>query len=235
MKQFETQHYIFNYPSGSKAEQDIEHIAAHQEACASYMCAVLGVPYKCKLQYFLCNTAEEVEQMYAGEPCNGLAVYLDKIYAVYNDEVQCIGFHEDAHLVSFMWFDPNPYNPAIEEGFAEYFCRKWWGIGHIDWVGCYIKYGKYIPIEELLIPGSFCEKNDCITYPIMGAFTQWLVSVGGLERYLNFFRRREDPSALTDLYGKTPAEMNEAFVKYVGLFTTDEVLERRMADISKDW
>ncbi len=124
MKQFESEHYIFNFPDGSIAERNIEKISAHQEACASYMCAVLGIHFTQKLQYFLCDTAEEVGKMHTGEPCNGLAVYPDKIYAVYNEEVQCIGFHEDAHLVSFMHFDPNPWNPAIEEGFAEYFCRK---------------------------------------------------------------------------------------------------------------
>ncbi len=69
----------------------------------------------------------------------------------------------------------------------------------------------------------------------MGAFTQWLVDIGGLERYLNFFRKREEESAMPELYGKTPEEMNEAFVKYISLFKTDEILERRMAELSRDW
>ncbi len=235
MKQFETEHYVFNYPSGSKAEEDIQSIADHQEACASYMCAVLSVSFEHKLQYFLCDTAEEVGQLHTGEPCNGLAVYPDKIYAVYNEETQCIGFHEDAHLVSFMWFDPNPWNPAIEEGFAEFFTRKWWGIDNAAWVGYYIKCGKYIPIDELFPADTFYAKSDCITYPIMGAFTEWLIAIGGMERYLNFFRKREEPSAMAELYGKTPEEMNEEFVKYICLFTIDEMLEKRMAELSADW
>ncbi len=85
MKRFETEHYIFNFPSGSKAEHDIKKIAENQGACVSYMCAVLGVDMKFKLQYFLCNSAEELGQLYQGAPINGLACYPDKIYAVYND------------------------------------------------------------------------------------------------------------------------------------------------------
>ncbi len=42
MKQLETEHYIFNYAAGTKVEQDIEGIAAHQEACASYMQEIYG-------------------------------------------------------------------------------------------------------------------------------------------------------------------------------------------------
>ncbi len=235
MKQFETEHYVFNYASGSKAEQDIESIAAHQEACASYMCAVLGMPLAHKLQYFLCETAQEVGEMNQGVPVNGLAVYPDKIYAVYNEEVQCIFFHEDAHLISFMWADPNPYNPAVEEGFAMFFDRKWWGIHNLDWVGYFLKSGKYIPITKLLDADGFYALDDRITYPIVGAFTEWLVSYGGMERYHDFFEKRDVPNAMQKIYGKTPEEMNEAFVKYTSLFKMDEELEQRMAELAKDW
>ncbi len=235
MNQLETEHYIFNFPCGSKAEQDIQKIAQLQEACACYMCSVLGVRIKFKLQYFLCDTADEVGKLHKGEPCNGLAVYPDKIYAVYNEEVQCIGFHEDAHLISFMWFDPNPYNPAIEEGFAEFFHRKWWGIHNMDWAGYYIKCGKYIPLDKLLDKDIFYSVSDCISYPIMGAFTEWLVASGGMEKYLTLFRRREDVNILEETYGKTPRELNESFVRYLNLHKTDEVLEKRMAELSADW
>ncbi len=235
MNQLETEHYIFNFPSGSKAEHDIKKIADMQEACASYMCTVLGIDMKFKLQYFLCDTAEEVGQLYKGSPINGLACYPDKIYAVYNDDVQCFGFHEDAHLISFMWFDPNPDNPAIEEGFAEYFSRKWWGIHNFDWVGYYIKCGKYIPIDKLLDADTFYTVSDSISYPTMGTFTEWLVAIGGMEKYLNLFRGRDQKSAIFDIYGKTPQELNAAFVRYMSLHETDKVLEQRMAELSKDW
>ena len=43
MKQYETKHYIFNYYSGSKAEEDILDIVALQEACYKHICNVLKV------------------------------------------------------------------------------------------------------------------------------------------------------------------------------------------------
>ncbi len=229
MKRFESEHYIFHFEEATKAEQDINTIVEHQEACMRYMCAVLDLCLPLKIQCFLCDTPEKVGLLYNGEPCNGLAVYPDKIYAVYNEQVQCIGFHENAHLISLLSYDPNPDSPAIEEGFAMFFDRKWWGIDNLDWAGYYIKRGKFVPVDRLLDANHFYTVDCAISYPIMGAFTQWLISVGGLERYLRFFRKRDQPTAMMEVYGKTPEELNQTFSSYLRLFTTDRAVEQQMA------
>ena len=43
MNQFESRHYIFHFGEATKAERDIESIAAYQESCFQHICAVLGV------------------------------------------------------------------------------------------------------------------------------------------------------------------------------------------------
>ncbi len=40
--------------------------------------------------------------------------------------------------------------PAIREGLAMYFDRKWWGIQNLDWAGYYLQTGRYIPVKKLL-------------------------------------------------------------------------------------
>ena len=112
MKQYESEHYIFNYGEDTKAERDIAEIAAYQEACFHYICSFLGVKPDFKIEYFLCDSPEEVGRIYGdNDPCNGFAAPPDKIYAVYNEQVQCIGFHEDAHIISFLV--KRPKCPAI--------------------------------------------------------------------------------------------------------------------------
>lgn len=102
MKCIESENYIFHYGADTKAEQDIGKIVAYQESCFQYICSVLQVKPGFKLEYFLCDSPEEVGRVYGdNEPCNGFAAPPNKIYAVYNEDVQCIGFHEDAHLISF--------------------------------------------------------------------------------------------------------------------------------------
>lgn len=232
MKEFESEHYIFNYNAGTQAEKDILTIAAEQEACFRYICKILGVQPDFKIEYFLCDTPEEVGHIYGDDdPCNGFAAPPDKIYAVYNEQVKCIGFHEDAHIISYLINHPDP--PAIREGLAMYFDRKWWGIQNLDWTGYFLKYGKYLSVERLL-EGNYFFEHDCErTYPIMGAFTDWLIASFGIERYLTMYRQNDITSAMEEVYGRTPDELNQEFTDYVRLFRLDEMLEQRMADLLK--
>ena len=232
--QYQSEHYIFNYGEGTKAEQDIAEIAACQEACFRYICGVLGVTPDFKIEYFLCDSPEEVGRIYGdNDPCNGFASLPDKIYAVYNEQVQCIGFHEDAHLISFLV--NRPKCPAITEGLAMYFDRKWWGIQNLDWTGHYLNTGRYVPVDKML-DGAFFFEHDCtITYPIMGAFTDWLISTFGAEKYMQMYRQQNMSDAMVQVYHRTPAELNQAFMDYVRLFRIDEVLEKRMHELSKKW
>lgn len=230
MKQYETAHYIFHFNEGSKAETDIQEIAAYQEACFAYICQVLNTTPAFKLRYFLCSTPEEVGQIYGdNDPCNGFAVRPDTIYAVYNEHVQCIGFHEDAHLISFTIH--RPYCPAITEGLAMYFDRKWWGIHNIDWAAYYLKTGLYVPIDALLDRETFFSHDCSITYPIVGAFTDYLIATHGMEKYLSMYHHDNIPTALEETYGKSPKDLNAAFTAYLQLFRTDEAIEARIKSL----
>ena len=227
MEQYETRHYIFNYNKNSKAGKDVIAIAKYQESCLKYICSVLRIYPDFKIEYYLCNTPEEVGHVYGDdEPCNGFTDLPNKIYAVYNDEVQCIGFHEDAHVISYLINRPN--SCAIREGLAMYFDRKWWGIQNLDWTVYFIKTNKYIQINQLLNDDIFFNHDCSITYPIMGAFTDWLISTYGIEKYLEFYKQEDIINALKEIYNKTPLDMNQSFVDYVNLFKIDEKIEQRM-------
>lgn len=195
MKQYETVHYIFNYNADSKAEKDILEIAALQEACFEYICHVLRTKPDFKIEYFLCATPEEVGRVYGDDdPCNGFTSLPNKIYAVYNEKVQCVGFHEDAHVISYTINRPDP--PAIREGLAMYFDRKWWGIQNLDWTGFFLKTGRYIAVDKLLDRETFFSVDCSITYPIVGAFTDWLIASYGIDKYLEFYKQEDSAAAL---------------------------------------
>ncbi len=233
MKQYESSHYIFNYNQDSKAEKDIIKISKYQEACYEYICNVLKIKPCFKIEYFLCDTPEEVGRIYGDdEPCNGFADLPNKIYAVYNEEVQCIGFHEDAHVISYLINRPN--SCAIREGLAMYFDRKWWGIQNLDWTGYFINNNTYIAIEELLNDEVFFSYDCTIAYPIMGAFTNWLIATYGIDLYLDFYKYENVFEGIQQVYQKTPKELNQMFVDYVNLFRIDELVESRMDTLFKE-
>ena len=158
MQTFESEHYIFHYGANTAAARDIRKIAALQEGCFSHICAVLGLTPDFRIEYFLCDSPEEVGRIYGDDdPCNGFASPPDRIYAVYNETVQCVGFHEDAHIIRYMLNRPDC--PAVREGLAMYFDRRWWGIGNLDWTGYYLKTGRYLPMDKLLDREFFCARQ----------------------------------------------------------------------------
>ena len=227
---FESLHYLFHYEVGTAAEQDIEEIADKQEQCFAHICSILCINPSIKIEYFLCNSPEDVGRIYGdNEPCNGFTVMPNQIYAVYNDKVKCVGFHEDAHIISYTINRPDC--PAIREGLAMFFDRKWWGIHNLDWVGIFLKNDLYIPVEKLLDKEFFFAQECSITYPIMGAFTEWLISRFGIEKFKGLFMESDIVNSMGHIYGGTPAELNRAFVSYVQLFDTDTVLEDRMLSL----
>ena len=233
MKRFESEHYFFIYGEDSTAERDIMEIAQYQERCFQYICGVLGTVPDFKIRYYLCETPEEVGRVYGDdEPCNGFAAPPDAIYAVYNDEVQCIGFHEDAHIISYTVNRPD--SPAIREGLAMYFDRKWWGISNWDWTGYYLEQGRYLPVDSMLERKVFFSEDCSVTYPIVGAFTEYLISSYGIGNYLRFYKKKDMAAAMTEVFGKTPAELNREFVDYVKLFRIDPVVMERMKELSEE-
>ena len=230
MKQFETEHYVFSFHENSKAEADILEIAAGQEACFQYICAVLKTQPDFKIRYILCDTREEVGHIYGDdEPCSGFARFPDTIVAVYNDQVQCIGFHEDAHVISYTRYRPD--SPAVREGLAMYFDRIWWGIPNLSWVGLYLKTGRYVSIDDLMERETFFSVDCSISYPIMGAFTDYLIATYGIDAYLDFYGQTDARQACVEIFGKSAEELNAEFIAYTRLFRFDDVLATRMEEM----
>ncbi len=88
---------------------------------------------------------------------------------------------------------------------------------------------------DKLLDREFFFEHDCtVTYPIMGAFTDWLISSYGQEKYLQLYRQQDIAAGMVQVYGKEPAELNQAFSDYVGLFSIDPTLEQRMAELMDD-
>ena len=184
-KKYSTQHYDFHYGSHSVAERDILQIAEEQERCYKKITTMLGIVPNLRLQYFLFDTPEEVGKAYGDDddsPCNGFTRLPDSIYAVYNDEIQCIGMHEDTHLISYT--RKRPECAFLREGLAMYMDESWWSRPNEEWVIQFLSDGSYIMPQELLCNQRFFELSDALTYPIAGAFVHFLTERMGMERFL---------------------------------------------------
>ena len=236
MKCYETEHYFFNYEEGSLAEKEIFKLSSEQERCYEYIVNVLGKEPKQKINYFLYEDAKVLGKKYSefcemeyqeGFAINGFSSG-NNIYAVYSEQTKCMGFHEDAHNISMSdgrWSE----STAILEGLAMYFDRMWWSIHNLHWTRFFIKFGKFIPVDRLICDNDyFYSLGSEITYPIMGAFTEWLMSTYGTEKYISFFNEEDAEAAATKVYQKSIGELNSLFMNYVLLFNNDDEVEYRM-------
>lgn len=229
MPGFESEHYRFHYSAGSFAEKHIRELALRQEKCFAYICRVLQVKPDRKLQYFLCETPEEVGAYYGDEePCDGFAREPDRIYAVYNERCRCDGFHEDAHLISF--FLHKPPQAAVREGLAMAFDRQWWGICNFEWALYYREENRLPPFNCLLENERFFALDCGLSYPIVGAFTEYLLLTYGTERYRLFWQKENGgEEGFRKAYGKTTGELSREFEQYLTLFSLDGGVRERIA------
>lgn len=185
----ESENYIFHYKEKSYTELKIYEIIIHQEKCFQEICEKLDVNFDNKIEYFLCDTPEEVGEIYGdNEPCNGFASMPNRIYAVYNEKIKCIGYHEDAHIISYNTIS-KPFHNFLQEGLAMYFDGNWWGVQNYYWVHYYLINNLLPSIYEITDGGDFFKYDESITYTFSGAFSDFIINKFGMKKYKELFIR----------------------------------------------
>ena len=212
----QTAHYLFHALPGTKAAADIERIAAYQEKWFWRITQTFGVVMDTPIRYYLTDAPEDAGKIYGdNEPCNGFAWGPDTVVATYNDEVICLGAHEDTHLITqrIAW----PESPFMSEGVAMYMDGCWWGKTNAWWVKQFVKEGKYISIANLLSRDGFFSHSEAITYPIAGAFTQYAFETLGQKAFIGKIYSRPGPAqpALEEGFAMALAEIENDFLTWI--------------------
>ena len=212
----ESKHYTFHYTPGSVAERDIREICTCQETCFVKITGALHVSFPMKIHYWLCDSPEDVGRFYGDdEPCNGFARYPDTVYAVYNEDIKCIGAHEDAHLIARIIALPE--SRFLKEGLAMYFDETWWGEANERWVKRYQEENQLPEIKELFADSCFSRIDCSITYPIAGAFTKFLIARYGQPKYIEIYKSSgcEWEEAFNRCLGKGIEEVAQEFLSQI--------------------
>ncbi|MBQ7944036.1 MAG: hypothetical protein IJ326_08255 [Lachnospiraceae bacterium] len=214
-KEQETEHYVFHYKQGSLAEKEIQEVIELQESCFKEITDRLEfVPQK-KIIYWLCDNRKELMHASGFEYETNGVTFLDRvnptIYAVYNEEVRCIGCHEDVHAIVAEYACPNSI--AVIEGLAMYFDKEWWGIPNELCTRVYLEDKMYQRLRYMIRDDEvFYQVEDRISYPIMGAFTAFLIEEYGMEKYKKVYKEcNEWGKAFQHIYGKSLHDLEIEF------------------------
>jgi len=242
----QTDHYIFYYEKGSTAEKEIIDIGNNQEICVEHILSFLNVKLERPINYHLFETAQEVGKAYSlifneeYEPINGFAMSKeeskdnqDHIYAVYNQDIKCTGFHEDAHIVSY--YINIPPQVFIREGLAMFFDVTYWGIDNTSWCYYFLKKNKLPNIEKLFDNDYFYEYSDVITYPIAGAFTQYLVHRFGKDKYLEFYGELSENynECILKVFDLELKDICNDFIKWLSQMSVDDKVIEIMDELNR--
>ena len=116
------------------------------------------------------DSPEKVGILFGGnDPINAFAVLGEnKIYAVYNPDVKCIGFHEDTHLISATLGIPQ--SEFLLEGLAMFFDKTWWGLQNERWACYYKTKSQDISIKSMLFAASSMAQRGLL--PVWIQFTK---------------------------------------------------------------
>lgn len=184
------EHYSLFYHPGSIAERNLFQITEWQEKCYQRLSNELGLILNRPIRMYLCNSADEISQITGCPPCNGMTFDYDLIYAVYNETIHCLGPHEDAHIFSYQFAIPDSF--FLREGFAMYFDKNYHGRDNTEVAKDWFKSNKSFSITTLIDNRTFWKLPEEISYPLAGAFAQWIIQRYGMPTYLEIYRNEDN-------------------------------------------
>ena len=230
-KTYATKHYVFHYKDGCLAEKEIQTISETQENAFSKICCMLNIVYPEPINYFFTDSPTEIGRIIWQQdlPCNGVAICgRNKIYAVYTEDIKCIGPHEDTHLISFLINYPK--SDFVVEGLAMLFDGLWWGVPNEMWAAYYKNKYSELSVKSMFDNNSFSEVGCVIAYPIAGAFTKFLIDTFGIERYLDFYKYDgcEYDEAINSIFSSSLLNVEALFWRKIEGFSYDALALEKM-------
>ena len=209
-----SEHYIFHFRPESLAKKEIFLIAKIQEQSFQKICRTLCTDYSEKIHYYLADSPLEIGRVFwtEGVPCNGCALFWkNTIYAVYSEDIKCIGSHEDTHVIACQI--GSPQSDFLVEGLAMAMDGLWWEFPNEAWASYYKEKYPYISLMSLLDNEEFAAHGSPIAYPIAGAFSRYLIDVYGIELYLRLYQYdgSEYENAFHSIFSAPLAKIENAF------------------------
>ena len=149
------------------------------------------------------------------------------MYAVYNEDIKCVGFHEDAHIISYNTLGI-PNIAFLREGLAMFFDKGYLGIDNHSWVRYFISKNRYISLKELIVNEHFYKISHFITYTIAGAFVDYLICTFGVDNFKQFYMNVTDnfEECFKEAFKISLKDFEEDFKRYVKVLSRNKDIEK---------
>lgn len=99
------------------------------------------------------------------------------------------------------------------------------------WTNFFISNKKYIPLNILFNNDEFFKVSHTITYPIAGAFTEYIISLYGLDTYRKLYMDGSFKANLEAILKTSLDSLESDFIEYMKGFSVHESFEKIMTSM----
>ena len=209
------------------AEKRIDEIIKIQEQGYKKILKKLGTKNRRTIKYYF-YPSKMIKKKLMGDEGNGNAIWLEikkekkiwkpkkfEIHALYNKKTQCVGAHEDTHLLS------SYLGMAIFlfcEGLSEFMSEKWRNKDIDFWVKKYLNEDKLYPVKFLADNKNWDNVDNLIAYPQAGSFVRFLIESYGIRKFKDAYQKLSRLNSYED-----------------NLDIIRKVYSKRLDELEKEW
>jgi hypothetical protein len=227
----ESEHFVYHYQD--KQDEPTDELLEQMDKFYKRMIELLQVNFKGKIDYYRCNSAEEVGLLFNAEPSLARSQPVNRVVA----SVQKFVPHEIVHIISYAILPPNEEKTPPEylsEGLAYYLGGASFFSPELllSWAKRKIETDKDIRLDSI-INNPWLYGNN-VGAGLIGSFAKFLIETEGIAKFKQVFAAGEtldeQKETLEKNYGQSLDRLQE---KWKGFVSTLPLPTVRVGDLTK--
>ena len=205
--------HLLHYGAGSAAERDSTALVAALTRDYGEVLSALEVPaIEHTIQTFYYPDSETKERV-TGDAGNAHSNPLNyEVHAIYSDQLQAIGPHEDVHVVA--WHQIGEAGSELfGEGLAVHVTGPWWG-QTLEQIASAHKAAGTLPYLQTLI-SDFWSIDQRVSYPVSGHFVRYLIATHGLDTVKAIYTATDVEQAFRAELGISTYAVQQAWIQSI--------------------
>ena len=223
-----SRHFIYHYKD--KPDEPSESLLKRMDDFYEKTADFLRVDFGEKIDYYKCDSAQEVGSLFNLEPSLARSQVVDRVVA----SIQNFVPHEIVHVISYRQFpsDVNRIPPVmLNEGLSYYLGGASFFSADLllFWAKRKIRTDENVRLDTLLANPWAYGSNE--SAGLDASFVLFLIETGGIDKFKKLFTGYRFPeeadSAFTEIYGKDRQQMEREWKKYVQALSRPEIEIKR--------
>ena len=213
----ESEHFIFNYPSGGYVAKNINTVVSRYEKAYENISSYLKTEVPGKIIYY-CFPSRQAGMDIIGYDLGFCHPANNQVYAILGQNEQQTTGHEMTHVISFYMSPTITSEVFLHEGLAE--SQNQEGEDFHGEVAYLMKTESFVPLKELR--SNFRSYDTQLAYNEAASFVLFLIDTYGIDKFKKLWAREDFEKALLDIYKK---DSNELGKEWEGLIKKIEPVE----------